>query len=463
MTVLCHDALGNIVLFRVLIIIVVPVQKENDVRVLLDGAGFPQVREHGALIVPLLVGTGQLAQTNNRDIEFFGHNFEHSGHIGDHLLAALAAAPAASGGGHQLQIVDDHQSQIVQTAALGVHIRHGEHGVVIDPDVHLVEDGGGTGDLLPVGLPEGTGLEAVVFHTGLGRQQPGGQLFPGHFQGEHRHGLVGALGHVQRDVQRKGGFAHAGPGRQQNQVRLVQTRDLLVHGGKAGGKARQVVFALAHLAQPVQHVRQHLPQGDHILGALAPADGIHLLLGGLQNIAGLAHALLDHGSDLRRRLGHPPQQRLVVDDGHVLHHVGAGGGDLHQLGQVRAGGVLVVGAVFPHLLAHRDAVDGAGIGEHGVDGLKNIPVLPEVEVRRPQLVHHVLDAALVDEHGAQHRLLPFQGVGHLPQQQVFIGHGSSPPVLRICRVCFVNGPAALLPGICPRRESAYGTQRLLFG
>ena len=55
------------------------------------------------------------------------------------------------------------------------------------------------------------------------------------------------------------------------------------------------------------------------------------------------------------------------------------------------------------------------------------------------------------------------GTLHLPQQQVFIGHGSSPPVLRICRVCFVNGPAALLPGICPGRESAYGTQRLLFG
>ena len=279
-----------------------------------------------------------------------------------------------------MQVVDHHQAQIIQPAALGVHVRHGQHGIVVDPDIHLIQDGGGPGDLLPVGLPQGAGLEAVVLHQCLGGQQAGGQLFPAHLQREDGHCLVDGLGHVQGHVQRKGGLAHAGPGGQQDQVRFVQARDLLVHRGHTRGEPRQVILALAHLSQPVQHLRQHLPQGHHVLGALAPADGVNLLLRRLQNFGGLAHALLHHGGDLGGGLGHAPQQRLVPDDGRVLHHVGAGGGDLHQLGQIGTGGVLVVGARLLHLLRDGNAVDGLGIGEHGVDGLKNLPVLPEVKI-----------------------------------------------------------------------------------
>ena len=57
----------------------------------------------------------------------------------DRLLAVFAAVALAPGGGHQLQIVDDHQAQIVQTAALGVHIRHRQQGVVVDADVQPAE------------------------------------------------------------------------------------------------------------------------------------------------------------------------------------------------------------------------------------------------------------------------------------------------------------------------------------
>ena len=190
-----------------------------------------------------------------------------------------------------------------------------------------------------------------------------------------------------------------------------------------------MVLALAHLAEAVQHVRQHLTQGHHVLGALAPADGVHLLLGGLQDVAGLAQALLHHGGDLRRRLGHAPEQSLVPDDGHILHDVGAGGRDLHQLGKVRAGGLVVVGTCLLHLLADGDAVDGPGVGEHGIDGLEDLPVLPQVEVRRPQLIHHVLHAVGIDQHGAEDGLLTFQAVGHLAEQQVFHCHKGSPPCL----------------------------------
>ena len=50
------------------------------------------------------------------------------------------------------------------------------------------------------------------------------------------------------------------------------------------------------------------------------------------------------------------------------------------------------------------------------DGLKDLAVLPEIEIPRLQLIHHILDAVAVNEHGAQNSLLRLGGVGHAPHQ-----------------------------------------------
>ena len=41
--VLRHDTLGNIAFFRVLIIVVIPVQEHHNIGILLNGAGFAQI------------------------------------------------------------------------------------------------------------------------------------------------------------------------------------------------------------------------------------------------------------------------------------------------------------------------------------------------------------------------------------------------------------------------------------
>ena len=38
-----NDALRQIVIFAVLVVIILPIEEHDDIRVLLDGAGFPQV------------------------------------------------------------------------------------------------------------------------------------------------------------------------------------------------------------------------------------------------------------------------------------------------------------------------------------------------------------------------------------------------------------------------------------
>ena len=457
MAVFGHDALGDVFLLRIFLVVVVPVQEHDDVRVLLNGAGVTQVREHGTLVLPLLVGTAELAEAQHRHVQLLGHNLQHPGDVADRLLAALTGVAFAAGGVHQLQVVDDHQPQVLDAAALGVHVRHGEHGVVVDADVRLPQGPGGLGHLSPVRGAQPPRQQPPQLHQPLRGQQAGDQLLLAHLQGEHRHRLLALLGHVQGHVQGEGALAHAGAGGQEHQVRAVQAVDLLVHGGKAAGQARQALLPGGQGVEPVQHRLEDLAHRRQVLGAAAPADGVDLLLRRLQGGLCLADALLDHAQDVPGGLGQPPQQGLVPDDGHVLHDVGAGGGDLHELDQVAPGGLRVVGAVFLHLLRHGDPVDGLGVAEHGVDGLEDVPVLLDIEVLRLELVHHVLDAVGVDEHGPQSGLLRLQGVGHLTGQQLVHGHGGGPPFFHT----LVGSPLSAA-GDLDSSVPAHGTDGLRF-
>ena len=203
--------------------------------------------------------------------------------------------------------------------------------------------------------------------------------------------------------------------------------DFLVHQGEAAGQAALGGLAGGQIVEAVQEGLDQLGDGGELLAAPAPADGVDLLLGDLQNVLGFAQALLDHAGDLSGGLGQGAEERLVLDDLDVFHDVGAGGRDLHQLDQIGPGGLVVVGAVFLHFLGYCDAVDGLGVAEHGVDGLKDVTVLLDIEVVGLELVHDVLDAVGVDEHGTQGGLFCLQAVGHLPGENfIFKSHCDSP-------------------------------------
>ena len=236
---------------------------------------------------------------------------------------------------------------------------------------------------------------------------------------------------MEEHVQGEGGFAHAWAGGQEDQIRLVQARDGHVHVGQAGGQAGHGGVAGGQLVEPLVHIEDDAGDVGQTLGGPALADGVDALLGGLQHLLGGAGALLHHGGQLSRRLGDAPQQGLVLDDGHVLLHVGRRGGDLHELEDVIAGGILVIHPVLLHVLQHRHWVDGEGVIEHGVDGIVDLPVLPYIEVVGPQLVDDLRHAPGVDEHRAQHRLLRLHTVRHLPEQQLFVFHWHlpEPPLL----------------------------------
>ena len=49
-------------------IVVIPVKEHDDVGVLLNCSGFPEVRQHGPMIRPALNGTAELGKSNDRYI-----------------------------------------------------------------------------------------------------------------------------------------------------------------------------------------------------------------------------------------------------------------------------------------------------------------------------------------------------------------------------------------------------------
>ena len=63
---LTDDDLGNAFVLGIFVVHLVPVHEHDDVGVLLDGAGFPQVRVHRALVGPLLKAPVKLGQGHHR-------------------------------------------------------------------------------------------------------------------------------------------------------------------------------------------------------------------------------------------------------------------------------------------------------------------------------------------------------------------------------------------------------------
>ena len=160
-------------------------------------------------------------------------------------------------------------------------------------------------------------------------------------------------------------------------------------------------------------------------GGSALADGVNALLGGLQELVCGAALGAHQLGQLPEALPHPAQPSLVRHNGGVFQHVGGGGGDFHELAQIGHGGVVVVHPGLLHSVQHRHRVDGLQAVEHGEQHGEQIPVLAHIEVVGEEAGHHVGHAPVVNEHGAQHRLLGHDGVGKLEIAQFVCGHSGA--------------------------------------
>ena len=113
------------------------VKQYDDVRILLDGARFAQVRELWALAGATLDLTRQLRERNDGHTEVLGHNLDATAHLGD-LRSAAVRATLARRRRDELQVVENDEAVLLaveHAACLGADLRHRGAGGVVDHDV----------------------------------------------------------------------------------------------------------------------------------------------------------------------------------------------------------------------------------------------------------------------------------------------------------------------------------------
>ena len=248
-------------------------------------------------------------------------------------------------------------------------------------------------------------------------QEPGNQLLSGHFQREDGHGFFQVHGRIEGQVQGDAGFAHAGTSGNQDQLRFVQAQGHPVQIRKARADTGDLLPGGCRLGQGVKHVLHHCGYRHQAAHVPTLAQGIDPPLSGFQHGLRLAGAFIHHVVDLVGGFPQTAQQGPVTDNGGVFQHVCRRGRDAHHLRHV-ALIALLVHAPNLHLVQHGHRVDGLAVGEHGVDGLIDIPVELDIKLIGLQLFQHLGDTPGINEHGADHSLLRRGGVGRLSAKQL---------------------------------------------
>jgi hypothetical protein len=107
------------------------VQKHNDIRILFDRTAFTKVCQTGSLVFPQFNASVELREGDQRQAVFFGDSFESSSNLGDLLFSIRSLIFRFN----QLQIIDDHKSQLVsalQSTADGADLSHRSAWGIID-------------------------------------------------------------------------------------------------------------------------------------------------------------------------------------------------------------------------------------------------------------------------------------------------------------------------------------------
>src|SRR5258706_11462 len=148
------------------------INEAHDIRVLLDGARFAQVGElRPAVLAAALLGCArQLRQRHHGDVQLLGQRLERAGDVRDLLLAVLRIA----GPLHQLQVIDDHEADVVlrlEAARFGAHGERRERGRIVDPDGCLAEQARGAGQAGVVVVAQLAPPQPLRIYQALGSEQ----------------------------------------------------------------------------------------------------------------------------------------------------------------------------------------------------------------------------------------------------------------------------------------------------
>ena len=393
-------------MLALLVVHLVAVDEQDEVRILLDRAGFTEIRHHRALVLALLQAPVELRARHHRHHQLLGERLQRAGDLGDLRRAVLARARNV----HELEVVDHDETEPVlalEPAAAGAQLGRGQGGVVDDEDAGVVEQPELGGQTRPVLGVQPSGADLLLIDPAERREHPHDELLGRHLHAEHHDGLPGPYRRLLDEVHRERGLSHRRASRDDDQIAPLQTGRLPVEVRESGRQSGDRVVPPVQLVDVPHHA------GEHVL------DGHRLLPAGAASLGDLEDAALGVVQKLVRRLPLRPVRRLrdlvagpdqlakhraLADDLRVRDDVrGAGGvpGELGEVGEAAHGFELAI-PVEP--LRHGDGIARPPFVAQARDRVEHGTMVVAVEVLAGQDVGDPIPRAVVDENAAQDRL-----------------------------------------------------------
>ena len=399
--------------------------EHNHVGVLLDGAGIAQVGQRGTLVFTVGVGAGQLGAGDQRHLQLQRDGLELAADFGNLQLAAFHLAV----GMHQAQVVHHDQVKALvhhQAAAAGAQLGGRDTRSIVDKDAAVGHRADGARQAHPVIARQRALADALHVDLRVRAEQTQSDLFAGHFQREHRHGLAAVQRRITGHVHRQRGLAHGGARAQDDQLAAVEAGQQLIQRREARRHAGDAPLELGQLLNAGVGIVQHVLDG---LQSLAGRAVHHDIENGLFRMAeGLLQGILLGITLLRDLLGgldELSQRGLFRHDADIRFDVGRRGHILHQAQQVLGTARAFKGAAPGQFAVQRDEVNGLLLPVEGDHRVEDLLVLGLVEILRQEGFCGLEDGVAVLQHCAKDALLRFDAIGR--RHALVLGHLRSPP------------------------------------
>jgi len=269
-----------------------------------------------------LRGAAQLRQHQHGQVQVLRHQLKPARKSTHFLHAAFVLAVPA----HQLQIVDDHQRQVLvplQTPQFRMNIHEVGARCVVNINRRIHQLGRGGAQLPAFVRVKVTLAEFRIVHAGRGAKHAGEQRLLGHFKREdgHRLAQAGMRGDVLCYVQCQRRLAHGRPRGQDEQFTRIQAAGHLVQLEKTGAQSLDALARIEEGVDTILELVDDLCRRGKVVTGGRFAQLEEGVLGTGENLVGFVlarQAAVDH---LLRVEYNPAEQRLVFDDARVAVEV----------------------------------------------------------------------------------------------------------------------------------------------
>ncbi len=218
-------------------------------------------------------------------------------------------------------------------------------------------------------------------------------------------------GGVLRDVEREARLADRRPGREDDQVALLEAGRERVEVREPGADAADLAAVRVEVVEPVVRVVEERLERREAGGDAPLADGEELRLGAIDRLLDLGRILVADAGDLAGRPDQVPQHRLALDDPRVLGGVDGGRRLVRQGAEVGPPPIGFEVAAALERLRDRHDVDRLApleeVQHRGVDAAVRLPV----EVVRLEELGDLDHGVAVDQDRPEHGLLGFEDCG----------------------------------------------------